>query len=503
MKTNQIIPLLIVALFTSIVTLATYKLTGLDRNLVIFEEAKSSKKDENLVKLAKKGDLKDKKLSDVPDFADIAEKATPMVVHIVATQTSKNTTRRGGELPDMFREFFGDDFGGREFRGPQKSQGSGSGVIISNDGYIVTNNHVIEDATEVEVILSDKRTYKAQVIGTAPSTDLAVIKINEKNLPNIVLGNSDNVRVGEWVLAVGNPFNLESTITAGIVSAKGRSLNILRDKDQAPIEAFIQTDAAVNPGNSGGALINTKGELIGINTAIATPTGTYAGYSFAVPVNIVKKVMKDLIEYGTVQRGYLGVVIRQVDGRFAQEKGLKDISEGVYVESVNENSAGAIAGIKSGDVIIGLDGKNIKSSPELLEEIGKRRPGDKVALEVIRNGKTQIINVYLKNKEGNTEITTKKTNDVLSVLGAEISEVSATEKRELGIEGGVKVNKINGGKIGKETDMKEGFIITRMGGQPIKSLEDFTKKLQNTKGGVFLSGVYPDVEGEFYYAFGM
>ena len=361
--------LALVAMMSSIFTISAYKLVGFDRNLVIFEASKSGNTDENLVKLAKKdGDTKAGKLDLPADFIAAAEKTTPTVVHIFATQDiSKNQRFQNNDIPDFFRDFFGDDFGGnlrKNPRGPQQAQSSGSGVILSQDGYIVTNNHVVANASSLEVTMNDQRTYKAEVIGTSPEMDLAVIKIKETNLPHIVFGNSDNVKVGEWVLAVGNPFNLESTVTAGIVSAKGRNLNILREKGLDAIESFIQTDAAVNPGNSGGALINTQGELIGINTAIATPTGTYAGYSFAVPVNIVRKVVKDLIEYGTVQRGYLGVTIRQLDGKYAEEKGIKNISEGVYVESVAENSAAKEAGVQAGDVIVGLDGKKIKSSPE-------------------------------------------------------------------------------------------------------------------------------------------
>lgn len=507
MKTkNLAVYLLIAALGSSIFTVAALKLSGLDRRTVVLQEVSKGDSPENLAQFAKKDpDLKSTKFNVPVDFTAAAEKVTPMVVHIVATQDMSHTNlRRNEDIPDLFRDFFGDDFG-REFRnrGPQNATGSGSGVIISQDGYIVTNNHVVENASKVEVILNDKRSYKADVIGTAPATDLAVLKINEKNLPNIILGNSDEVKVGEWVLAVGNPFNLESTVTAGIVSAKGRSLNILRDKDKAPIEAFIQTDAAVNPGNSGGALVNVRGELIGINTAIATPTGTYAGYSFAIPVNIAKKVIKDLIEYGSVQRGYLGVTIRQLDGKFAQELGLKNISEGVYVENFATNSAARDAGIQPGDVIVAIDGRKIKTSPELLEEVAKRRPGDKVAVEVIRNGNPKTFQVFLKGQDGEMEVAEKKGNDIQRLLGAELEDLSAEEKRKLGITGGVKISRLFSGKLSKQTDMREGFVVTKMGGEPVKNKEEFLSKLSRIKGGVFLSGVYPDAEGEYYYAFGM
>ena len=500
--------LALVAMMSSIFTISAYKLVGFDRNLVIFEASKSGNTDENLVKLAKKdGDTKAGKLDLPADFIAAAEKTTPTVVHIFATQDiSKNQRFQNNDIPDFFRDFFGDDFGGnlrKNPRGPQQAQSSGSGVILSQDGYIVTNNHVVANASSLEVTMNDQRTYKAEVIGTSPEMDLAVIKIKETNLPHIVFGNSDNVKVGEWVLAVGNPFNLESTVTAGIVSAKGRNLNILREKGLDAIESFIQTDAAVNPGNSGGALINTQGELIGINTAIATPTGTYAGYSFAVPVNIVRKVVKDLIEYGTVQRGYLGVTIRQLDGKYAEEKGIKNISEGVYVESVAENSAAKEAGVQAGDVIVGLDGKKIKSSPELLEEIAKRRPGNKVKLDLIRDGKPKAVEVFLKNKAGNEEIVKKEvTSDISKTLGAEFSDLKKEEKQKLKLDGGAKVSRIYGGKIGNMTDIREGFIITKVNGEPVKSVDDFMKKVEKIEGGIFLSGVYPDVNGEYYYAFG-
>jgi Do/DeqQ family serine protease len=374
---------------------------------------------------------------------------------------------------------------------------------VSQDGYIVTNNHVVADAIEVEVVLSDKKTYKAEVIGTAPTVDLAIIRIKERNLPNVVFGNSDEVKVGEWVLAVGNPFNLESTVTAGIVSAKGRNLNILRDKGADAIESFIQTDAAVNPGNSGGALINTRGELIGINTAIATPTGTYAGYSFAVPANIVIKVMKDLIEYGSLQRGYLGINIQEFNGKFAEEKGIKDLSEGVYVAGVNPGSAAADAGIKEGDVIVGMDGKKIKSSPELLGEIARRRPGDKVQLEIIRNNKKQSFNVFLKGKEGSQEFSTRtESGDVLRNLGGTLGEVSSAEKSQLKIVGGAKIKQVTGGKL-RRAGVQDGFIVTRMNGQAIKSVDDFVKKLESIPTGedVLLRGKYADSEEEYYYGF--
>ncbi len=502
MNKSKLIPLILVAVLSSTLTLATYKIAGLDRNLVLFEEASSGKaENEGLIKLTKKEKLAE--LNTSLDFTEIATKTTSSVVHITTTQnprTAQRDTRR--DMPDIFREFFGEQFNGEMMpRGPQQS--SGSGVIISKDGYIVTNNHVVSNASEIEVVLQNKQSYKATMIGVDPSTDLAVIKIDANDLPNIVLGNSDEVKVGQWVLAVGNPFNLESTVTAGIISAKGRNLNILRDKDQAPIEAFIQTDAAVNPGNSGGALINTQGELIGINTAIATPTGTFAGYSFAVPVNLVRKVMKDLIEYGEVQRGYLGISIREIDGKFAEEKGFENISEGVYVQEVMPQSAAAEAGIKAGDIITGLEGKTIKSSPELLEEVAKRRPGNKINLEIRRNGKTQKIDVFLKGKAGENKVAANPQSKILRELGVDLEDLSTEECAELGIKSGVRVKRILPGKVRSQTNMREGFIITKIGEEGIKSQEDFLKKIENIKGGVLLSGIYGNNSGEYYYGFGM
>ncbi|MDX2301700.1 MAG: Do family serine endopeptidase [Microscillaceae bacterium] len=489
------------ALLSSVMTVAAYKIAGLDRKEVVFQEVSNSDGDTNpAFALVKRQNTKPG-LEDVPfDFTEAAEKTTPSVVHIVATQKADRRTQT--QVPDMFREFFGDEFF-RNPQGPQESQGSGSGVIISQDGYIVTNNHVVDNASKIEVILNDKKTFEAKVIGVDPSTDLAVIKVETTGLPNIILGNSDDVRVGQWVLAVGNPFNLESTVTAGIVSAKGRNLNILRDKDRAPIESFIQTDAAVNPGNSGGALINPKGELIGINTAIATPTGTYAGYSFAVPINIVRKVMKDIIEYGSVQRAYLGITIRELDGNYAKEKGLKGITEGVRIETVTSGSAAEEAGLKEGDIIVKIDGKIIKTSPQLLEEIAKRRPGNKIQVEAIRDGSPKTFEVFLKSQTGATQLVKTTDTEVMRKLGAEFENLSKEELKKLGVEYGIRVSRLYNGKLRNETDIQEGFVITKMGGEPIKSVDEFVKKLENTQGGIFLSGVYPDSDGEFYYAFGM
>lgn len=503
MKTNYV-PLVLVALFTSFSTIFVYRLAGFDRKEVVFQEANGKKTP--LAQFAKKG------IAGAPiDFTEAASKATPMVVHITTTQgsTRQSNTQRNQrrDVPDLFKEFFGDDFNGWQQGGGngaprQAPQSSGSGVIVSADGYIVTNNHVIDNASEIEVVLNDKRSYKAEVVGTAPSTDLAVIKINEKNLPAIPFGNSDDLKVGEWVLAVGNPFNLESTVTAGIISAKARNIDLLRGNSGGEaIEAFIQTDAAVNPGNSGGALINTAGELIGINTAIATQTGSFSGYSFAVPSNIVKKVIRDLMEYGSIQRGYLGLsYLPEFNSKIASEKGIEGISEGVYVQDVTPDGGAKLAGVQAGDVIVGMNGKRIKSGPELLEEVARFRPNDKVKLELYRNGSRRNVEVTLKAKDGSTNLTARKDNETLRGLGVELAELSAQEKGKLRVRGGVKVTRLGQGKL-RRTGMQEGFVITSINDEPIKSVEDFTEKLNKSKGSVVISGVYPNEQGEFSYGF--
>lgn len=445
------------------------------------------------------------------DFTQTAEKVISAVVHIKSTQTFSGRQENPNafrQLPDPFRDFFGDPedspffrFENPQGRGPQLRVGTGSGVIINEGGYIVTNNHVVADAEDLEVTLYDNRTFKASVIGTDPSTDLALVRIQAKGLPTLPLVNSDQVKVGEWVLAVGNPMGLNSTVTAGIVSAKARNINILRE--QFAVESFIQTDAAINPGNSGGALVNLEGGLVGINTAIASPTGAYAGYGFAVPANIVSKVVEDLLQYGVVQRGVLGVMIRSVDGGLAKEKGL-DVTKGAYVDSLLENSAAAAAGIKAGDVVVEVEGKPIQSSPELQEMVARYRPGDKVKVKVDRQGKEKTFEVVLNNRQGSTALVEKKEQkDALSQLGAEFETLSSDAARKLDINGGVKVAKLYSGKLRKYTDMREGFIITKVDGREVASVEELAQALEGKGGGVMLEGLYEDIPGVRYYAFGM
>lgn len=446
------------------------------------------------------------------DFTTVAEQVMDAVVHIKSTRTSAyQGPQQYRQLPDPFRHFYEDDFfehffGPRfhfetpQHQAPHVQMGSGSGVIINSEGYIVTNNHVVANADDLEVTLHDKRSYKATVIGTDPSTDLALIQIKEKGLPTLPLVNSDDVRVGEWVVAVGNPFNLNSTVTAGIVSAKSRNINILQD--QHAIESFIQTDAAINPGNSGGALVNLQGGLIGINTAIASPTGAYAGYGFAVPSNLVSKVVEDLLKYGMVQRGYLGVTIRGVDGKLAREKELK-VNSGVYIDSVVENSAAAEAGMEAGDVIREINGKKMITASQLQEMIARYRPGDELNVKVDRKGKEKELKVTLKNSNGETRFSAENKSEILNILGADFEAVDKSLAKKLNIEGGVKVKRLYSGKLRMYTDIKEGFIITKVDGRPVKSVEELSKVLKNKTGGVLVEGVYEDVPGVYYYAFGL
>ena len=375
--------------------------------------------------------------------------------------------------------------------------GYGSGVIIASDGYIVTNNHVVEGASKIEVTLNDKRLYEAELIGVDPSTDLALIKIPQTKLPYLIYGNSDELQIGEWVLAIGNPYNLTSTVTAGIVSAKARNLPFHRTQEFS-IESYIQTDAAVNPGNSGGALINTRGELVGINTAIASRTGAFTGYSFAIPVTIVKKIVQDLIEYGAVQRAILGVEIRDVTAELAHEKDIKDI-EGVYVNLVRENGAAREAGIKVGDVIISIDESRVNSPAELQEVVSRYSPGARVKLIIKRDGKLKQFEVVLRNLEGSTEIV--KRIDVLDVLGASFKPVSERDKHSLGIPNGLKVISVKPGKFMK-VGIKEGFVLTSVNKKPVNSVKDIADILKKSEGGVIIEGV--DRNGSrSYYAFGM
>ena len=433
------------------------------------------------------------------DLTYAAEKSLPSVVHILSTKNSKVQTVEVES--DPFSDFFGDPFGffgnpqgngGRQKRSVRtpKQQGSGSGVIISADGYIVTNNHVVADADELTVTLNDNKEYSARIIGTDKTTDLALIKIDGKNLPAITIANSENIKVGEWVLAVGNPFNLTNTVTAGIVSAKGRTLY------RNGVESFIQTDAAINPGNSGGALVNTRGELIGINAMLYSQTGSFSGYGFAIPTSIMNKVVDDLKTYGTVQRAVVGIqgsdVKNYVDGQKEQGKDIDlGTMEGIYVAKVTEESAAEEAGLKEGDVIIAIDGKEMNKMADMQEYLAKKRPGDKVTVTYLRDKKKNTKSITLKNEQGNTQVVKKAD---LDVLGGNFRSITDAQKQQLNIGYGLEVLKVNSGKL-KNAGITKGFIIQRVNDNAVKTIEDLqniVKDASTSKDPVlYIQGVYP------------
>jgi Do/DeqQ family serine protease len=438
------------------------------------------------------------------DFVKAANSAVPAVVHIktkIPAKKVSNNLPRNRNFDDFFDQFFGEGFGPNII---PEQRASGSGVIISEDGYIVTNNHVISDqgggiAAEINVTLSNRKTYKARVIGRDPSSDLAVLKIDATKLPFMVYGNSDNIQLGQWVLAIGYPLTLDATVTAGIVSATGRSIGInsrQTQKGDTPVESFIQTDAAVNQGNSGGALINTNGELIGINSAILAPSGTYAGYSFAIPVNIIKKIVNDIIQYGDVQRGYLGVSYYPTDD--VSDEQLKSLGiptnvEGVYVSSVSSDGGASAAGIRKGDVITKVNNNRVVSGLQMSAQIAGFHPGDKVPVTYIRGGKEFTVTVALKKK-----------SDVVSAnistrLKADLSTLSTDKASKYGIDGGVVINKIYEDSPFGRARIQPGFIITSVAGQQVTSLEDLTDLLSNIAGTVKVEGVYPGNDMPYSY----
>lgn len=434
------------------------------------------------------------------DLTYAAEKSLPSVVHILSTKNSKVQTIE--VQSDPFSDFFSDPFGffgnpnqgqdGKQKRSVRtpKQQGSGSGVIISTDGYIVTNNHVVADADELTVTLNDNKEYSARIIGTDKTTDLALIKIDAKDLPAITIANSENIKVGEWVLAVGNPFNLTNTVTAGIVSAKGRSLY------QNGVESFIQTDAAINPGNSGGALVNTRGELIGINAMLYSQTGSFSGYGFAIPTSIMNKVVDDLKKYGTVQRAVIGIQGQDVKNYVdAQKDQSKDVDlgtmEGIYVAKVLEESSAEEAGLKAGDVITAIDGKEMNKMADLQEYLAKKRPGDKVSVSYLRDKKKASKTMTLKNEQGNTQVVKKAD---LDVLGGNFRAITDGQKKQLNIGYGLEVLKVNSGKF-KDAGITKGFIIQRVNDTQVKTIEDLqnlVKEASTSRNPVlYIQGVYP------------
>lgn len=438
------------------------------------------------------------------DFTSAAENTVNGVVSIKSFATSNGGNYGGnqGGYDPFFEFFFGPQQRQRQPRQQQEPRqtGLGSGVILSQDGYIVTNNHVIDGAEQLEVTLNDNRTFNATVIGADPNTDLALIKIDAENLHVIPLGDSESLKVGEWVLAVGNPFGFTSTVTTGIVSAKARNISTITQSGRGGIESYIQTDAAVNPGNSGGALVNLSGELVGINTAIYSQTGNYAGYSFAIPTSIVKKVVTDIKQYGSVQRAFLGVAFSELTPRLAKEKGITAVSSGLYVGRVEERSAALEAGLKEGDVIVAINGHETTNTGQLQEAMATLRPGDKAKIEFVRDNQRQTVTATLRNHQGTTDVTRAGS---ITDLGCAFKKVPAETARQLGINGGVQVTGLKEGKF-KEAGVKDGFIILDINNGRVNSVEDVEKiykaimKSDEYDKVMFITGLYPTGKKVYY-----
>lgn len=496
---NKFFQLVVAAIIGSMITLAGNQWYAKENTAVKIEHISGVPASAVAYSIDKNGEV-------IPlDFTGTADKVTPAVVHIRSTQEAV-TASKGTR--DPLRDFF---YGPSPMqRGP--SQSTGSGVIINTNGYIVTNNHVVQGADFVEVTMNDNSTYKAEVIGTDPDTDLAVIKVNQKDLPYLSFVDSDQSKVGQWVLAVGNPFNLNSTVTAGIISAKGRNINIINSNSRSEteqlgntaIESFIQTDAAINPGNSGGALVSLDGGLLGINTAIASPTGAYTGYGFAVPSNIVSKVVEDIISFGTVQRGWLGVTVQNVNSDLAKREDL-DRNEGAFIADFAENSAAKQSGLEKGDVVIQLDDAEIKSSSALIEYIGRKRPGDKIDVKVDRKGKIVTVPVVLKNRNGDMSTIRREEKDAVASLGVQFDDVDQKILKGLDLKNGVRVSKLEKGKLSKYTEMREGFIITHIDDKAVKTANEVNEILNKKREGdlITFSGIYEDFPREYIYALRM
>jgi serine protease Do len=446
------------------------------------------------------------------DFEKAASIAVPTVVHIKTLTKFKQTAGGQGApgqvapdqdpfggMPggnDFFRHFFGDG-NGREFQQPDQ-RASGSGVIISQDGYIVTNNHVVNGATEITVTLNNRKNFIAKVIGTDPNTDLALIKIDGHDLPVMTIGNSDDVKLGQWVMAIGYPLNLDVTVTQGIVSAKSRNIGI-NTQAAAPVEAFIQTDAAVNPGSSGGALVNTNGELIAINSAIASPTGAFAGYAYSIPSNLMKKVIGDIMKYGKVERGYLGVSMAPegLDDAKKKDLGINTDVDGVFVIDVDPQGAAGQAGLKKGDVITQVNGQKVDEDAQLAELIAREKPGDAVKITFVRNDSEQTVTATLKDKMGSFASTNSA---AVQSLGADFTDLGKDDAAKLGISGGVVVSNIHdGGVLSNQTNMRPGFIITKVGDQPVRTVDEFRDALSKQGSNFQIQGMYPDSKDVYYY----
>lgn len=490
MKLQQVIPVVLISAVTSVGSMWAYnKYTTSDNYVYRAADSNSNHIPSNYAGFF------DGVNGTPTDFTDAANSSIPATVHIKtkATRTASNNLPKRSPLFDLFGFDWDEGMAPRSL--PQMA--SGSGAIISEDGYIVTNNHVVDGADEITVSLADKKTFKAKLVGADPSSDLAVIKIEAKGLPFLLYGNSDDVKVGQWVLAVGYPLNLEATVTAGIVSAKSRTLDINRRQSKSPIESFIQTDAAVNPGNSGGPLVNTAGQLIGINSAIASPTGSYAGYSFTIPVNVVKKIVADLMKFGTVQRAYLGINYApdNLSDEVKKQEGIKD-GEGVYVMDVVKDGAAASSGIKKGDFITQINNIPVKSGAEMVGQIATFRPGDKIKIGYRRDGRDFTSEVVLRNSSGTTDVVR---TSVIDKLGADLATIDSKMAKEMGVKGGVIVKSIDDNGAFSKTRMEEGFVITKVNGRDVNTVEQFRTEMEKAGSSVTLDGMYPGYEGVFRY----
>ena len=489
-KTKNVLYIVLIAVVSSIVTLLGYNVAN--KNNINFSDKSEANTTSEEIGLYSNSFDQDKNVvltnlmtsEGYPDFTEAAERSVDGVVHV------KTKTLSRQQYINPFDFFFG--FGDRAPSQPREQVGFGSGVIISKDGYIITNNHVVENANEVLVSLNDNREFVAKVVGNDPQSDLALLKIEGEDFPYLTFGNSDALKVGEWVLAVGNPFNLTSTVTAGIVSAKNRG-NVMG----GGLQSFIQVDAAVNPGNSGGALVNTRGELVGINTAIYSQTGNFAGYAFAIPISIAGKIAADIKEYGTVQRAYLGIQVQNIEGvRREDPDKARELSQikGVLVDDFADRSASKAAGMEKGDIITAINNAPINNFAELQVQLNRYRPGDVVSVTVERNGKTQNFNVELKNDEGNTEIS--KVTNPLDKLGAKFAPISEERKSKLGITSGLEVESVESGGLFRKEGINKGFIILRINNTPVNSENDLNSivaSTQNRQDKVLLvAGFYPN-----------
>ena len=470
------------------ITLSKHQLSALRHKQAIIAHEPSMS--QSGIQLASLTHTTNRTVVGAPSLVQAAQIATPAVVHIKATyepKTAQAAPRANTPLEQLFREFFGEGFNASPDQRPSQSA-HGSGVIIEANGYIVTNNHVIDGADQVEVTLDDNRKYSAQIVGRDPSTDLALLKIKEKGLPYLKFGNSDTLQIGEWVLAVGNPFNLNSTVTKGIVSAKARQIDTLQNRNQMRIEAFIQTDAAVNKGNSGGALVNLQGELVGINTAIASNTGGFAGYSFAIPASIVQKITDDLKKYGIVQRALLGISIRDMDADLAKAEGVKQLN-GVYIADMVRDGAAAVAGLRIGDVIVAVNGNKIKNISQLHEQIARYKPNDKIQLTYYRKDRAKTVTVMLKSMENLRKFEIVSTQNGIEVGGATFENVDAATCRSLHIKAGVRIKSLKEGTW-KQAGLSQGFVITAIDGELVECLDQLVSilNLSRKKEAILISG---------------